>query len=231
MKLKFLTASLPDALDIIFVKLSACRVNIDVAPVSTGFEISRLDSKHVLSGKFIVRRVVESIVLDSDGNEIESQNVTYENFSFRLLQRDGLCVFCLFDPPRGLKLFIQTLAKQLGFGFSVTESSFNVTNIISFLERSTVVEVVNVSRAKLINISLTSSSLASMEIRSQKNAVIESEEFLKGKTHLLDRVAVEVFYRSTSVKVEVSRSGLLVWPKFIMDDFESVMQIVGPELR
>ena len=120
-KYKIYTLETSYPLDIIYNKIS----QISEVEDST-FEIFPLSKNdELLTFKFSEKRILETSLLDINGNEQTIEYLQIESFEFQIFQKINTLKLLLINPNRSLKFFKQTLAEILDYHIAIVDEQID----------------------------------------------------------------------------------------------------------
>lgn len=193
-----------------------------VRDAEIGFElIDRQDFS--LECKFIERIVGRELLRDPFGSEQAIETIRYEVVNFTLIDV-GLefLVLRVDNPGRSIKRFLEVLYELFGFGTAVRPCILDIQKIVQKLRETHEFQSFKVERARVSGIPLSVSGTARVEAVSNVDAIKEIANAFDLSHAAIDRVCIKFAGQEGALTAEISRTGMMVYPKSVASIFSAV---------
>ena len=167
-----------------------------------GFLLTSSGSRNI-SGKYIEKSTVKSVILDPFGNETESINTTYyvSNFAFE----SSSSLLALTTPPRSLRKFLSELHSLFGLGLELSDVSVDPMIWLNNIE--SLLSPVTVKHISASGIMVPKDGLAKISVSGKKDIRKEFRKLVGEKKHNIDSIKFNGSINECHLSGEISKTG------------------------
>ncbi|MCW0314595.1 hypothetical protein NB694_004395 [Pantoea ananatis] len=174
-----------------------------------GFDFFEVEGMRT-DASYIEKTLRIETVISPTGEEIQQIYVGYESirFSLRVISK-SFFLLAVYNPPKTIKKLTDRLSKDFNYNLGFGSISMNLTNYVDYLINSDDIHLLQIDKVKASEIVLNSSSKASVEITSKKNALNELSEIFNSKSYSIDKIRLTCSINGVVSFVEVSKTAFI----------------------
>lgn len=159
------------------------------------------------SGVFFQKIIVNTRNFDTLSGDQSIHYEYYQSFYFEVVYRNDNVFLVVYDAPKSIKKFLNTISDIAGVGFHFFDDILNLESIA--YNKSGFVDF-KIIKAKITNISILNKSVASMEIQSINNAVKDFDEFSNDENRKIVKIKAKYYFDGVVNCLEISNKGNFV---------------------
>ena len=153
-----------------------------------------------IEATFVEKIILTEYIIDPYGNESEQYIDSFNYITFKFI---GNKLLEIINPPRSIKNLINFLSKIFDFGFFTSQ----ITLDIKKLTRNIMMQfkICTLKKVKISGLKLGESGLASIEVKSIKNALEDLSILSKESNYTLDSISGFVLFENQKINFEATK--------------------------
>jgi hypothetical protein len=166
----------------------------------SGFLLSKSTSK-IIIGKFIEKKIINEEFQDPFGIKIKREKIIYNITKFIISYNPiGLE---LINPPRGIRFFLNSLQKIIGFGLVISEIKINPLDWLYTIEKH---GKCNVNIIVASGIKAHKNGVAKVTLSGISDIRNEFNNFIKDEKHTIDCIKLTLIINKSICKLELYKN-------------------------
>lgn len=222
MKTKWLKLSYPNRISHLAAALGTAQFT---RTSRSGVELLDVQ-RELIRGKFIQEIVEHETIMDPFGAEVSNFSRRFQIFNFRIIPvSEGQFLLCAETPPRSFKEFIDFLADNLEFGFSISALVIDIALLIRQLSVELPKYRFSINRAIVGNIKLSNESIAKIQVTSNNDAFRDVATAMDLTGSSFERASLIITHDGQLyAKLDIGATAVLVGDQEFLEEISLVLQ-------
>lgn len=164
-----------------------------------------------IGATYTEKNIIENVTVDPLGNEFNQVMTEYISIRFSLiLLTNKLYLFCVYNPPKSIKNFIDKLSSDLSYKIGLSSIDIDLNKLHQTMRDEQSISLMKLCKIKISSLVVNENSKASIEVSSRKNAIDDLHELTKERKFKIDKMKINCLLDGKNSEFEISKAGSLV---------------------